>query len=348
LPLTGEDFKGLRILIRIRGPGIYIKKSTHQNGVLEMKQVIFLILAIFIGCMSLDAVSVSFALDEGGCLTCHRFPGLVRQAGDDGFKVLHIDEARYVRSAHGKTDCRQCHTRVTKVPHTGEISVNCNTKCHLEIKQKDRIKNFPLKSIHKQEQSFIKRLDDETACRVCHPLYPHSENKLVRALLNMHTGFMLCEVCHLKKESVADCTYDWNDTENATFSGEPFGTYYNPKTDKSPTSEHFISRIAVFAKDNGNRVLVIDSKDVRQADEFLLKEKSLSTDQKTQALDYFHRQIAKKEISVACDECHSSHSILNFRHLGFDPKKTHNLMVLNIKGLVTKYETFYFPQMLRP
>jgi hypothetical protein len=34
--------------------------------------------------------------------------------------------------------------------------------------------------------------------------------------------------------------------------------------------------------------------------------------------------------------------------LGFDAKKTHNLMVLNIKGLVTKYETFYFPQMLRP
>ena len=62
----------------------------------------------------------------------------------------------------------------------------------------------------------------------------------------------------------------------------------------------------------------------------------------------FHRHIAKKEISVARDECHSKHSILDFRHLGFDPKKTHNLMMLNIKGLVTKYETFYFPQMLRP
>lgn len=310
-----------------------------------MKRVIFLILALFLGPLSLDTVSVSLALDEGGCLTCHRFPGLVRHEKDDEFTVLHIDEAKYARSPHGKTDCRQCHVKVTKVPHTGETSVNCNTQCHLDIKEKDRIKNFPLKSMHKKEQSFLIRLDDETACRVCHPLYPHRENKLVRAFLNMHTGFMLCEVCHLKKENIADYIFDWNDTENATFSGEPFGTYYNPKTDKSPTSEHFISRIAVFAKDKG---LLTDSEDIGKAKEFLAKEKNLSTDQRAQALDYFHRQIAKKEISVACDECHSSHSILNFRHLGFDPKKAHNLKMLNIKGLVTKYETFYFPQMLRP
>lgn len=313
-----------------------------------MKKHILLILAIFIGCIGLDAVSVGFALDEGGCLTCHQYPGLVRHEKDDGFKVLHIDEAKYVRSAHGQIDCRKCHARITQVPHTGETAVNCNSQCHLKIKEKDQVKNFPLKSFHKKEQSFITRLDDETACRVCHPLYPHSENKLVRALLNMHTGFMLCEVCHFKKEGFADFSFDWNDTENATFSGEPFGTFYNPKTENTPTSEHFISRIAVFAKDNGNRKLIVDSEDIRQAKEFVSEEKNLSADQKAKALDYFHRQTAKKEISVACDECHSSKSILNFDQLGFDEKETHHLILLNIKGLVTKYETFYFPQMLRP
>jgi hypothetical protein len=315
-----------------------------------MKKHIFLNLAGFISLIviGLNPVSISFALDEGGCLTCHQYPGLVRHEKDGRLTVLHIDEAKYARSAHGKIDCRKCHTRITQVPHTGETAINCNTQCHLEVKDKEQVKNFPLKSIHKNEQSFITRLDDDTACRVCHPLYPHTENKLVRAILNMHTGFMLCEVCHFKKEGAADFTYDWNNTENATFSGEPFGTYYNPKTEKTPTSEHFISRIAVFAKDNGNRRLVIDSEDIRQAKEFLLKEKDMSAEQKTKALDYFHRQTAKKEISVACDECHSSKSILNFQQLGFDEKKTNHLILLNIKGLVTKYETFYFPQMLRP
>jgi hypothetical protein len=313
-----------------------------------MKKVIFLILAISIIRAGLDAVSVSFALDEGGCLTCHQYPGLVRHEKNDGFTVLHIDEAKYARSAHGKIDCRKCHTPIKQVPHTGETAVNCNTQCHLKIKEKEQVKNFPLKSFHKKEQSFITRLDDETACRVCHPLYPHTKNKLVRAFLNMHTGFMLCEVCHFKKEGIGNFTYDWNDTENATFSGEPFGTYYNPKTEKTLTSEHFISRIAVFAKDNGSRRLIIDSEDIRLAKEFLLKEKNMSADQKAKALDYFHRQTAKEEISVACNECHSSKSILNFQQLGFDEKKTNHLILLNIKGLVTKYETFYFPQMLRP
>ncbi len=313
-----------------------------------MKTLWVLLSAAVIAGIFLDRASVSFALDEGGCLTCHQYPGLVRHEKDDGFKALHIDEAKYVRSAHGKTDCRLCHTGVTKVPHTGETAVNCNTQCHLKVKDKEKIKNFPLKSFHQKEQSFITRLDDETACRVCHPLYPHSENKLVRALLNLHAGFMLCEVCHLKKENFAGFIYDWKDTENATFSGDPFGTYYNPKTPKTLTSEHFISRIAVFSENKGARQLITDTADIGKANEFQSTQNNLSPDQKVIALDYFHRHIAKKDVSVACDECHSSHSILNFKQLGFDPQKTQNLMTLNIKGLVTKYETFYFPQMLRP
>jgi len=127
-----------------------LNNSICQRGQQKMKINIFLILAILIGWIGLDTDPVSFALDEGGCLTCHRFPGLVRHEKDDGFKVLHIDEARYARSAHGKTDCRQCHIRVTKVPHTGETTVNCNTECHLKVKDKEQIKNFPLKLIHKK------------------------------------------------------------------------------------------------------------------------------------------------------------------------------------------------------
>jgi hypothetical protein len=310
-----------------------------------MKKFFLLILAVYFCRTGFDAVSVSFALDEGGCLTCHQYPGLVRHEEDGGFRVLHIDEAKYARSTHGKIDCRKCHTRITQVPHTGVAAVNCNTQCHLEIKEKERVKNFPLKSFHKNQQSYITRLDDETACRVCHPLYPHTQNKLVRAFLNMHTGFMLCEVCHLKKEGIASVTYDWNNTENATFSGEPFGTFYNPKRSKTGTSEHFISRIAVFAKDRG---LLTDTEDIAKAKEFLSKEKNLGPDQRKKALDFFHRQVARKEISVACDECHSAHSILNFRQLGFNEKTINHLTLLNIKGLVTKYETFYFPQVLRP
>ena len=49
---------------------------------------------------------------------------------------------------------------------------------------------------------------------VCHPLYPHSNNNLVRGFLNMHTGFMFCELCHIKREKFKHLTYDWKNTEN--------------------------------------------------------------------------------------------------------------------------------------
>jgi len=312
-----------------------------------MKKIAFFILVLFGGCIFLGATSVCLALDEGGCLTCHQYPGLVRHKPNDGFKVLHIDEAKYSSSPHGQVDCRKCHPTVVKVPHTDETRVDCTTTCHLDAKEREMVKNTPLQSFHKAEQSFITRLEDETACRVCHHLYPHSENKVVRALLNLHTGFMMCDVCHLKKENYPDSTYHWKDTENADFSGQPFGTYYNPKTQTAHKSAHFLSRIAVYVKNNGDKQLTFNPADTRKAQEFLLKEKSLTNDQRTDALDYFHRDIAKKEISVACDECHSFHSILNFKELGFSEKTATNLKSLNIKGLVTKYKTFYFPDLFQ-
>jgi hypothetical protein len=162
----------------------------------------------------------------------------------------------------------------------------------------------------------------------------------------MHTGFMLCEVCHIKKENFPEFAYDWKGTENAFFSGEPFGRYYNPKTKTAHKSNHFISRIAIFVKNNGQKQLTINSGDTRKANEYLLKEKNLTADQKAKSMDYFHRHIAKKQISVACDECHSAHSILDFKQLGFDEIKIDHLITLDIKGLVTKYKTFYFPELL--
>jgi hypothetical protein len=71
----------------------------------------------------------------------------------------------------------------------------------------------------------------------------------------------------------------------------------------------------------------------------------LKPDEREKELAYFHKDIEKKEISVACNECHSVNGILDFNKLGFDEKKTKDLIYLNIKGLVTKYKTFYFPNL---
>ncbi len=309
-----------------------------------MIRLVLSILLIFTGYSLSLGTSSSFGLDEGGCLTCHQYPGLVRLEKADGVKVLHIDESKFFSSPHGKFRCEKCHTSVVKVPHTGETSTDCTTECH----QKDaaKIADFPLKTLHKGEYSYIVRLEDASSCRACHPIYPHSENKLVRAFLNMHTGFMFCEVCHINRAKVNNLLYDWEDSENADFIGEPFGTYFNPHTNKThKADEHFISRIAVFSLDKGKKQRLMNTQDTMAAREFMSARDKFTMDIKKQKLSYFHRDIERKEVSVACNECHSTESILDFKKLGFDEFKTKHLIYINIKGLVTKYKVFYFPKL---
>jgi hypothetical protein len=170
---------------------------------------------------------------------------------------------------------------------------------------------------------------------------------MVRAFLNLHAGFMFCDVCHIKRNSFDNITYEWKTSEDADFIGKPFGTFYNPKTREAQKDEHFISRIAAFTTKNGKKQSLMNTWDTAKAKAFALKEKSLELDEKMKEkeLAYFHKATEEKEISVACNECHSTNSILDFDKLGFDDKKTKDLIYLNIKGLVTKYKTFYFPDL---
>lgn len=309
-----------------------------------MKKFLSSLLVIFAGYFLFVGTSECFGLDEEGCLTCHQYPGLVSLEKKNGVKVLHIDEKKFLTSPHGEFRCKQCHTTITKVPHTGETRTDCTTECH----QKDakKIADYPLETLHKKEQSYLISLKDQSSCRACHPIYPHSNNNLVRAFLNMHTGFMFCEVCHIDRAKVNHLVYDWEDTENADFSGEPFGTYFNPHTNKAhKADEHFISRIAVFSLTKGKKQGLMNTQDTVAANEFMLREKNLKPDAKKKELNYFHRDIERKEISVACNECHSTESILDFKKLGFDEFRTRHLICINIKGLVTKYKVFYFPRL---
>ncbi len=282
--------------------------------------------------------------------------------------MLHIDEEKHLNSPHGKVDCRQCHIQINRIPHTDETDVDCTTRCHFEDKEKIVAMKPSLSTFHKEERFAITSLEDKTSCRVCHPLYPHSRNIKTRALVNMHTGFMLCEVCHLKKENLDNLTYEWKSPESVEFTGDPYGTHQKHETAKNrraenvisrmlrifsseeklpkeTKTEYSISRIAIFSVVEDEKRILINTRDNDRAKEFRAREKNLSPEDKEKELKYFHKDIAKKEISVACNECHSPDGILNYEKLGFDEKKTKDLQYLNIKSLVTKYDVFYLPNL---
>lgn len=298
--------------------------------------------------MSLGLCVSGWALDEGGCLTCHQYPGLVRHEKDDGFKVLHIDEALFLKSPHGRFQCRQCHPGIEKVPHTGEAAVTCSTRCHQGKDSPVLPDDYPLQGFHRKEHAYISRLQDRSSCSVCHNIYPHSHDRVVRAFLNMHTGFMLCEVCHINRKNFRQLDYAWFQAEPAEFKGTPFGSYFHPLTGKTIDPTHFITRIAVFDVSAKGGRLLHHTRDRQKAKEFKQRAHSFDRHVTAQQMAYFHRDIQKKSISLACEECHSASGILDLKKLGFDPVKTNRITLLNLKGLVTKYRTFYLPKIFDP
>jgi len=319
----------------------------------------------------LFSTAVCFASNDWECMFCHQYPGLAMPDDAGKFKLLSIDRDRYYSSQHGKAACKACHSRIDSVPHTGATDVECTTACHIE--DRERIESMDRASyrVHKGEQRSVISIEEKSSCRICHPLFPHSRNLKVRAILNMHTGYMVCGMCHLKKEDMASVVYDWKSPDKGAFTGAPYGRYTKlvlpkrsaaweyisglfrrligretPPADTSPP-EYMISRIAVFSMKEGSRTLVIDVEDPDRAAEYKAREKNLSPAEKENELKYFHRDITEQEFSVACNGCHSAKGILDFTRLGYDKKKARELRDIDVKRLETEYKIFHFPHMLK-
>lgn len=334
-----------------------------------MKRYLLIILTLY----ALLGISIRcLAVDTEGCLVCHRYPGLVKLEGPDKFKVLHIDEERHLNSPHGKVECRKCHSSIIKIPHTDETEVNCVTaECHIKDREEIMAMKSSLSTFHEEERFAITNLEDKSSCRVCHPIYPHSKNHKVRAFLNMHTGYLVCEVCHLKREGLGNLTYEWKSPDSVEFTGGPYGSMKKeekkrherksvisrmlrifssrePQPERPQKIKYSMSRIAVFMVKNGEKRILINTEDTERAKRFKTMEQGLSRKEKEKELRYFHRNISKKEVSVVCNECHSPQGILDFRKLGFDEKRTKDLQYMNLKSLVTKYDVFYLPHLFGP
>ena len=96
---------------------------------------------------------------------------------------------------------------------------------------------------------------------------------------------------------------------------------------------------------DGKKESLINTWDTRKAQKFNRNQAKMTPSAIKKELAYFHQGIAKKEVSVACNGCHSTNGIMDFKKLGFDEKKANQLTDINLKGLVDNYKTFYFPKL---
>jgi hypothetical protein len=98
----------------------------------------------------------------------------------------------------------------TSKPGTGVLPVSTGDKTG-EIRDRDK---QPRSHFHITDE-YIDRLESGTPlCLTCHGIYPHGRKERTASFLNMHIGFMACEVCHIRKDTLSsNHFFTWVDLE---------------------------------------------------------------------------------------------------------------------------------------
>lgn len=193
----------------------------------------------------------------------------------------------------------------------------------------------------------LSRLPDarQTTCRICHPSLSHNKTQKIRAILNMHTNYLACETCHLEIKEDQTVVYKWFSPVETNPQGPFFGTAYDPKTGELEMVQDNFSKIAPFYQENGELRLVAHEQDAPMARDYVKILGQLTAEQKKDRTKRFHVDTLEK--GVACQSCHATKGILDFKALGFSSKRTIDIEALNIKGIITKYDEFYLPDLFK-
>jgi hypothetical protein len=182
-------------------------------------------------------------------------------------------------------------------------------------------------------------------CYICHSNLAHNKTKKIRCMLNMHTNYLACDTCHLKKAEGKTVVYKWSSPVEKSPRGPFFGTAYDPKTGELEMVNDHFSKIAPFYEESGQLMAIAHKEDAALARDFVKIQDRLTPEQRKDQTQRFHVDTQAK--GPDCQTCHSTKSILDFKALGFSPKRTIDIEELNIKGIITKYDEFYLPDLFK-
>jgi hypothetical protein len=189
---------------------------------------------------------------------------------------------------------------------------------------------------HNIDQSIFVEENDPPLCLTCHGNMPHTKALEMRSLLNMHTYFAACEVCHTRKEEGEDIYFAWYDFDTKerifTLKGAPGS--YNAKI------------VPIRREETGDERRLDAPLNEGFAREFVEKGYTWSLEQKAKAKAIIHEEHTKTPI--LCNECHAKEGYLRFEDLHYSEKRVEQLEGTEAAGMVEKYIKFYLPTMFDP
>ncbi|MDH5432881.1 MAG: hypothetical protein OEY19_02985 [Gammaproteobacteria bacterium] len=138
--------------------------------------------------------------DDESCLTCHKYPRMMRVTDEGTIRSYYIMPDVYANTVHRNVPCRDCHTNIQQLPHEPvEKGVSCDTQCH-SIKNPATGKPFSHKvivdaysqSVHGREKVETGIESDKPYCITCHnnPIYDPIEQAPPEHIVSR------CVLCH--------------------------------------------------------------------------------------------------------------------------------------------------------
>ncbi len=222
---------------------------------------------------------------------------------------------------------------VKKGEHEGDMS-DLDRRLESVSRSRDYRKHF-----HNVDKSIFIEDRDPPLCLACHGNMPHTKALEMRALLNMHTYFIACEICHVRRAPEDNTIFfAWIDYETKQeiyeIEEENWGNYG--------------AKIIPFKKIGRKEPVRMDKPlNEQYAIDYLKNSFSWSTEKRAKAKAIIHEGHVKNPI--LCNECHAKDGYLPFEEeLLYSEKRASQLFGTAAAGMVERYIEFYLPTMFDP
>jgi hypothetical protein len=174
--------------------------------------------------------------------------------------------------------------------------------------------------------------DSATApmCLRCHGNFCHNKSEEFRSYYNMHTFFLACEICHIRKEQDSVVRFKWFDDKTGKELQAIQGQDENYGAKIVPVRPAVLGfeRLDKFPKEK----LALD---------FMKNKDSYSPAEKEKIKKQLMEHVSEKP--VTCEECHCKQGYLNYSELGYDAVRAADLSRIEIVKMIKEYKDFKFP-----
>lgn len=184
---------------------------------------------------------------------------------------------------------------------------------------------------HILDQTVYSDAEKAPMCLRCHGNFCHAESKELRSFYNMHSFYLACETCHIRKKEGENILFRWFDDKTGEIVNELKG------------------------KDGSYGAKIVPVKGLERLDKFPKEELALeymklkdtyTEDEKKKIQDEIMKHVSKEPLT--CKECHKKDGYLNFSALGYSQDRINVLTRLEIIKLIDEYKEFFIPTMFDP